>query len=128
MLEAAITKIIKNQLMLDTYLGFVPEGKKPPCIALCTLGTVVQPALQKTDSQHRTVIFTFKVHASNTFEAKEIQYKLLRLFGDRQFNEDAMDYQYEMITKVIATSDALLSENTTSVDVSIYIVETPLKQ
>ncbi|CAJ1808023.1 hypothetical protein [Aeromonas veronii] len=128
MLEAAITKIIKTQLKLDTYLGFVPEDKKRPAIALCTLGTVTVPTLQKTESQHRTVIFTFKVHALNAFEAKEIQYKLLRLFGDRQFSEEGLGYCYEMITKVIATSDAMLHENTTSVDVSIYTVETPKQQ
>lgn len=128
MLEAAITKIIKNQLKLDAYLGFVPEEAKRPAIALVTLGTVSAPTLQKTDSQHRTVIFTFKVHALNPFEAKEIQYKLLRLFGDRQFYEEAMGYCYEMITKVVATSDAMLHENTTSVDVSIYTVETPKQQ
>lgn len=128
MLEAAIIKIIKTSLNIDAYLGMVPEKAKRPALAMLTLNTTCRGSIERTKTQRRDVIITFKVHANSTMEAKQIQSKLTRLFGDNFFDQDGIDYRYEMITEVVGANDTFVgTDYTASVDVHFNITETPLQ-
>jgi len=128
MLEAAIIKIIKTSLNIDAYLGMVPEKAKRPALAMLTLNTTCRGSIERTETQRRDVIITFKVHANSTMEAKQIQAKLTRLFGDNFFDQDGIDYRYEMITEVVGANDTFVgTDYTASVDVHFNITETPLQ-
>ena len=128
MLEAGKIKIIKTSLNVDAYLGMVPERVKRPALAMLTLNTTCRGSIERTETKRRGVIISLKVHANSTMEAKQIQSKITRLFDDNFFDQDGIDYRYEMITTVIGANDTFSSTDyTASVDVHFNITETPLQ-